>query len=173
MDAASTLIVSNRSSGIVRGILIGLCVVPTVLVGWVSGFVALADYELVGAERVTVIVMLFGVVGVVMPLWLVRMRAELAVGPDEIRVRLVGLYGVRIDPTQVEGVVVDRVDPMTDYRGYGIKGSREDRLIGMSGTHGVRITHRHGDGYRTVTFLCDTADEASAAAGAIEAVATR
>jgi hypothetical protein len=158
----------NRARGAVRGVMIasaGLCG----LLGVVFFVVALTDDELVGGARVAVLTLLF-VVGVVVPLWLLRIRAVTLIDTDRIRVQLVGVHGVRIDPAMVEKVELDRIDPMADYRGFGLKGTRDDWMFGMSGTHAVRMSHRHRDRTRRLTVLCDTDDEARRMAEAMVAV---
>ena len=54
-----------------------------------------------------------------------------------------------------------RVPKMRDYGGWGLKGSRRDRLIGGDGTTALRITYTHESGEeRKLTFLTDQADDA-------------
>ena len=166
---ADTVRFVNRSSGVVRGVLVGSAVLLVVF-GWVFGFVALADDELAGAERIIVLALMFGIVGVVLPIWMVRMRAIASIAPHRIRIRLAGLFGVRFDPATIEMVEIDRVDPMVEFGGYGIKGKRGGWMFGMSGTVGVQIAYRHRDGTRRVTFLCDSVEEAEEMAAAVEAV---
>ena len=66
---------------------------------------------------------------------------------------------VPIDQVLTSEVV--KIDPLRDYGGWGIKGTRRDRLVGGGGTTALRITYTHESGEeRKLTFLTDCADEA-------------
>ncbi len=55
---------------------------------------------------------------------------------------------------------VVKIDPMRDYGGWGLKGTRRDKLIGGGGTSAIRITYTHKSGEeRKLTFLTDQAEE--------------
>ncbi|MDE0066431.1 MAG: hypothetical protein OXN44_06120, partial [Acidimicrobiaceae bacterium] len=60
---------------------------------------------------------------------------------------------------QVDGHLFARA--LRDYGGWGLKGTKRDRLIGGGGTTALRITYTHESGEeRKLTFLTDRADEA-------------
>jgi len=68
---------------------------------------------------------------------------------------------VPIDQVLTSEVV--KIDPLRDYGGWGIKGTRRDRLVGGGGTTALRITYTHESGEeRKLTFLTDRAEEAAA-----------
>ena len=68
-----------------------------------------------------------------------------AVTPSTLRVRFMGLPGWRIPLERVATAEVIRVSPLSDFGGYGWRGSRRHgRVLNVWGDHAVRITLTDG-----------------------------
>ena len=92
-------------------------------------------------------------------LW--RADLELRINDNTVSARAWPFRSVVVPIAQVVGSEVVEIDPLRDYRGWGIKGSRQDKLIGGKGTTAIRSTYIHESGEkRKLTFLTEQAAEA-------------
>ncbi len=63
--------------------------------------------------------------------------------------------------TQILSSEAVEIDPKRDYGGWGLKGTRQDKLVGGRGTAGLRISYTHKSGQKCkLTILTDRAEEA-------------
>lgn len=94
-------------------------------------------------------------------LW--NLHLELRINKTQISARAWPFQRTKISIDQVLTSETVKIDPFQDYNGWGIKGTRQDRLIGGGGTTALRITYNHESGEeRKLTFLTDRAEEAAA-----------
>ena len=127
----------------------------------IMGFVVvdIADSTLSGLEGIGVAVAM--IIGVVVAYGLWRADLVLRVDGERIAARAWPFRSTVVFIDQVLKSEVVTIDPLRDYRGWGLKGSRRDRLIGGGGTTALRITYLHESGEeRKLTFLTERADEA-------------
>ena len=128
-----------------------------VMIGF--GVVDIADSTLSGLERIGVAVAMITGVVVAYSLW--RADLVLRVDGERIAARAWPFRSTVVFINQVLKSEVVTIDPLRDYGGWGLKGSRRDKLIGGGGTTALRITYLHESGEeRKLTFLTERADEA-------------
>ena len=91
---------------------------------------------------------------------LLRMYLELRIDDERIAARAWPFPSTVVPIDQVLKSEVVEINPMWEYGGWGIKGTKRDRLIGGGGTTAVRITYIHESGEeRKLTFLTERAEE--------------
>ncbi len=91
-------------------------------------------------------------------LW--RADLELRIDDERIAARAWPFPSKVVPIDQVLESEVVKIDPLRDYGGWGLKGSRRDMLIGGGGTTALRITYTHESGEeRKLAFLTDRAEE--------------
>ena len=128
-----------------------------VIIGF--GVVDIADSTRSGLERIGVAMAMITGVVVAYSLW--RADLVLRVDSERIAARAWPLRSTVVIINQVLKSEVVTIDPLRDYGGWGLKGSRRDKLIGGGGTTALRITYLHESGEeRKLTFLTERADEA-------------
>ncbi len=123
------------------------------------GVTDIVDSTRSGLERIGVAAAM--VTGIVVAYGLWRADLVLRVDGERIAARAWPFRSTEVSINQVLKSEVVTIDPMRDYRGWGLKGNRRDRLIGGGGTTALRVTYLHESGEeRKLTFLTDRADEA-------------
>jgi len=128
-----------------------------VMIGF--GVVDIADSTLSGLERIGVAVAMITGVVVAYSLW--RADLILSIDGERIAARAWPFRSTVVFINQVLKSEVVTIDPLRDYGGWGLKGSRRDKLIGGGGTTALRITYLHESGEeRKLTFLTERADQA-------------
>ncbi len=91
---------------------------------------------------------------------LLRMYLELRIDDERIAARAWPFPSTVVPIDQVLKSEVVEINPMWEYGGWGLKGTKRDRLIGGGGTTALRITYTHESGEeRKLTFLTDRAEE--------------
>lgn len=123
------------------------------------GIAGIVDANKSGLQQLgTVAGMALGI-AVAYGLWSAHL--ELRVDANTVSARAWPFRSVVVPIAQVVGSEVVEIDPFRDYKGWGIKGNRHDKLIGGKGTTAIRITYIHKSGEkRKLTFLTERADEA-------------
>ncbi len=92
---------------------------------------------------------------------ILRLHLELRIDDERVAARAWPFPPTVVPIDQVLKSEVVEIDPMRDYRGWGLKGTARDRLIGGGGTTALRITYTHESGEeRKLTFLTERAAEA-------------
>jgi len=131
----------------------------SVVLGWtVAEFFdsSPSNFELIAA-----VITLSGSTSIVIAYGLWRAHLVLRVSDERITVSVWPFRLASIPVKQVLSSEVVKIDPMRDYGGWGLKGTRRDRLIGGGGTTGMRIIYIHRSGEeRRLTFLTDQAEAA-------------
>lgn len=110
-------------------------------------------FKVVGAALGTVLtfVVSFG---------LLRLHLELRIDRKRVAARAWPFPWTVVPIDQVLASEVVQIDPLWDYGGWGLKGTRRDLLIGGGGTTALRITYTHESGeQRKLTFLTERAEE--------------
>ncbi|MCY3849927.1 MAG: hypothetical protein OXF75_03870 [Acidimicrobiaceae bacterium] len=122
------------------------------------GVADLLDSSRSGIERIGAT--FGGTLGVVVAYGLWRADLELRINNTQVTARAWPFPGTVV-PILASEVV--KIDPLRDYGGWGLKGTRRDRLVGGGGTKALRITYTHESGEeRKLTFLTERADQADA-----------
>jgi hypothetical protein len=134
--------------------------------GIVFGLVALLDPNLGAMQRIVLVAFLGVFTGVVLPWWLGRLAVKVEVDDSGLSVRLWPFRAVRVPHRRIERVESVTVDPLAEYGGWGIKGTADDQLFGMSGTAGVRVHYRDGEHARRLTILTSDTEALAVALGA-------
>lgn len=99
--------------------------------------------------------------GVVVAYGLWRLHLILRIDERRIAARAWPFPWTKIPIDHILATEVVEIDPFKDYGGWGLKGTKRDRLIGGGGTTALRITYTDELGEeRKLTFLTDRADEA-------------
>lgn len=153
------------SEGVTRGVL-WLSALICASFGVVFGVMALFDQSLSVIEQIAAVSLLAILAGVLVPWWLVRMAVKVRVDRNELRVRLWPFRAAEVPRSQITNIETVTVSPLREYGGWGIKGSKKDRLYGMSGTEGVRVHYRYGGDVRKLTILTSDTEGLSDALGA-------
>ena len=137
--------------------LVSAAIIAAMGVGF--GGAEILDSSRSGLERIGAAMgMTFGVV-VAYGLW--RADLELRINDERIAARAWPFPSKVVPIDQVLMTEVVKIDPMRDYGGWGLKGTRRDMLIGGGGTTALRITYTHKSGEeRKLTFLTDQATDA-------------
>jgi hypothetical protein len=118
----------------------------------------LNDPEVVGVRRVLAgAVTTVATVGV--PVWLVTMHISIQLTDERLRVRLWPLWGTTVPLAGIRSVDTVAVEPLGEYGGVGLKGTRTDRLLGFVGDEAARIGYVTDDNdERRLTLLTPHAD---------------
>ena len=105
-------------------------------------------------ERVAAFLVMCLIIGIAVPCWLFTVHIFIKVKDPELAVGMWPLSGTRVPLSSVTAVEVARIDPLGEYKGWGVKGSKADRFYGGAGTEAVRVAHRVPSGEeRRLTFL--------------------
>ena len=122
------------------------------------GFTDAFDPKRSSLERVGVsVAILFGIASAYV-LW--RLDLELRINSERVRARAWPLRSTVVPIDQITHTEIVTIDPLGDYGGWGLKGTKRDKLIGGGGTTALRITYLHESGEeRKITFLTDRAEE--------------
>lgn len=93
-----------------------------------------------GPETIWVTTLTVGGVSMLVMAFLGRMVTR--VNSQEIRIDFGWLpsYRCHIALEQVEGVQAEKYSPLREFGGWGIKGSRDNRVLSQNGYFGVRLT---------------------------------
>ena len=123
------------------------------------GFMDAFDPALSNLERVGVSVAILLAIASAYVLW--RLDLELRIRSERVTARAWPLRSTVVRIDQITHTEIVTVDPMGDYGGWGLKGTKQDKLIGGGGATALRITYLHESGEeRKLTFLTDRAEEA-------------
>ncbi len=129
------------------------------IIGWSGAITALFDESISGTEQLVAFVGFGVVVGTLIALWLARISITVKVSAGQLTLQLPPLPKTRIQLSTLTSAHKVGVNAFGDYGGWGIKGSRKDRLYGLSGDSGVRIEYDHPDGeQRAATVLTRNPD---------------
>ncbi len=123
------------------------------------GVADIFDAALSGLERIGVSVAVIVGIAAAYSLW--RADLQLRIDSERVAARAWPFRSTIVSIDRVLNSEVVTIDPLRDYGGWGLKGTRRDKLIGGGGTTALRITYLHESGEeRKLTFLTDRADEA-------------
>ena len=138
-------------------LLLGAVIIAAMGLGF--GFADVFDASRSGLERSGIAAIMILAVVVAYGLW--RADLELRNNDERIAARAWPFPSKVVPIDQVLKSEVVKIDPMRDYGGWGLKGTRRDMLIGGGGTTALRITYTHESGEeRKLTFLTERAEEA-------------
>jgi hypothetical protein len=130
------------------------------IIGWSGAITAVFDESISGTEQFVAFVGFGVIVGTLIALWLARLSITVKISTDQLTLQLPPLPRTRIELSTLTSAEKAEVNAFGDYGGLGIKGSRKDRLFGLSGSSGVRIKYEHPDGEsRVATVLTKNPDD--------------
>ncbi len=127
----------------------------------IAGFAVtgIVDSSLSNLDRIGATVATFACIAAAYTLWCLDL--ELRINSERVTARAWPLRSTVVPIDQVLNTEVVQIDPMGDYGGWGLKGTKQDKLIGGGGTTALRITYLHESSEeRKLTFLTDRANEA-------------
>jgi hypothetical protein len=145
--------VYNESQGLdkVFKVVLGTSAALCLAVGISTGVMALTDAKLTLATKIFLFVFLFCFVGLLVPVWLVTLKIRVEVTVGKVKVTFWPLESLVIEKDSIVHAEVVTIDPLRDFGGWGIKGTRANRLYALTGISAVRIKYSAKGEERLVT----------------------
>lgn len=152
----------NRQSGAIL-ILLLTAVIPSAILSFALVPHVINDDELTAVAKVFLVIFMAIGCGIALPAMVLSSKAYLQIEDDHVLAGVAPLSKTRIDMTAIRAVTVETIDPMSDFKGWGVKGDKKRRLYGYSGNEALVISYLFVSGAATeerqLFFLTDRAKE--------------
>lgn len=130
----------NRQSGTIRMVLLAV-IIPSAALSWFAVPSVISDDELSAVAKVFLSLFLGLGCGVVLPAMALGTKAYLQIHDSHLSAGANPFTKIDIGKDSIRRVEARTIDTWSDFRGFGIKGTKKRRLYGYSGNEAVVISY--------------------------------